>query len=568
MKIVTAAEMRAIEAEAVQAGVTVEAMMELAGAGIARAIAKRWEVTGKLIVVLAGPGHNGGDGLVAGLRLAAAGAEVRVYLLKPRPDDDPLMVAVRERGLFVVDAESDQRWRVLRQLLDHADILVDALVGTGARLPLDDALRQVLGQVQRGLSERASRHMADDEIAITGAPEPLDVPALVAVDCPSGLDCDTGALDEAGLGADLTVTMGFPKRGMFRGAGVPACGELVVVPIGLPEKLKAVEAPDLELITPGWVRGLLPPRPADAHKDTFGRVLIVAGSLMYTGAAALSGEGAYRVGAGLVTLGVSLPLHAALSGRLPEATFLLLPHDRGVLTADAAEVVRRELAPYQALLVGPGLGREDSTSEFIDRFFTGPAPHRRGHFGFMLPGDAEQDAVQEKREVAEEQALPPIPPLVVDADGLNLLAKIADWPKRLPAGSVLTPHPGEMARLLGVEKDAVLVDRLETARRAAQDWGHVVVLKGAYTIIAAPDGRTLLAPWATAGLARAGTGDVLAGAILGLLGQGLAPFEAAACGVYVHGLAGRLAAEEHGLAGVLAGDVADFIADAMAMVGG
>lgn len=556
MKIVSVEEMRAIEQAAVREGVTIAAMMEQAGAGIARAIEQRADVAGKHVVVLCGTGHNGGDGLVAGLRLAEAGADVKFYLLKPRPEDDPHLLAVRERGLFVVSADADQRWRVLDQLAGHADIVIDALVGTGARLPLSAELGTLLDQVKRRLA--AAEREREEPAAPAAIPEAPGRPLIVAVDCPSGLDADTGALDPHALPADLSVTMAFPKRGMLCGAGVDACGELVVAGIGLPSRLKEVDDLPLEMVTAEWVRARLPRRPASGHKDTFGRVFIVAGSLNYTGAAALAGSGAFRVGAGLVQLGIPGPLHAAVASRLPEATFLLLPHDRGALTVDAASVLQKELGHFKVLLIGPGLGREDSTAEFIDRLLGGGAA-RRAHIGFL----AHEEAAE-----APEEPRAALPPLVVDADGLNLLAEMDDWPRRLPGLTVLTPHAGEMARLLKIERDAVQVDRVATAQRAAKESGHVVVLKGAYTVVAAPDGHTVIEPWANSGLAHAGTGDVLSGAIAGLLAQGLAPFEAAACGAYLHGLAGALAREEFGAAGMLAGDVAQALADAVALVYG
>jgi NAD(P)H-hydrate epimerase len=328
------------------------------------------------------------------------------------------------------------------------------------------------------------------------------------------------------------------------------------------------------------VRSRLPARPRDAHKDTFGRVLIVAGSLNYTGAAVLAGEGAYRAGAGLVTLGVPGLLHAALAGRLPEATFLLLPHDQGALRQDAADVLRKELGPYRALLVGPGLGQDDATAAFVEALFTGRAGGRRGRMGFVHRDSGEPGETGSRRArfgfapggaeaaPADAEEAHAMPALVVDADGLNLLARLDDWARRLAPGTVLTPHPGEMARLLKMEPAAVQADRLGTAERAAREWGHVVVLKGAYTVVAAPDGRVRIAPWARAGLARAGSGDVLAGAIAALLAQGLEPFDAAACGVYLHGLAGALAETELGAAGVLAGGIAEFMGDAVALVAG
>jgi len=287
------------------------------------------------------------------------------------------------------------------------------------------------------------------------------------------------------------------------------------------------------------VRGWLPPRPPDAHKGTFGKALIVAGSVNYTGAAYLSGAAATRAGAGLVTLALPAAIHAAVAARLAEATYLLLPQEVGVIAAGAAHVVAERMGGYDALLLGPGLGRERETVAFVEALLGGAGGRR--HLGFV--------------GTEENEAPPPmLPPLVVDADGLNILAEMADWPKRLPPGSILTPHPGEMARLMGCAVADVQAGRVAVAQAQAAAWGQVIVLKGAYTVVAAPDGRTGIEPFANPGLATAGTGDVLAGTIVALRAQGLGPFEAATAGAYLHGLAGELARAEMGEAGMVAGD--------------
>jgi NAD(P)H-hydrate epimerase len=386
-------------------------------------------------------------------------------------------------------------------------------------------------------------------------------PLVVAVDCPSGLDCDTGALDPLTLAAALTVTFAAAKRGHFAFPGATAAGELVVADIGIDPDLPELASVPVELATHEAVQASLPARPPDAHKGTFGRALIVAGSLNYTGAAFLAGAAAARVGAGLVTLAVPSPIYPVLAAQLPEATWVLLPNEMGVLSAPAVAMMRKEFARSQALLVGPGFGQEKETAAFVRRWLgvDEPAGVRRGGLGFVAAGPAEADDGQGEADT---------PPLVLDADALKLLSQVDRWPSRLPRETVLTPHPGEMAVLTGLDKDAIQDDRLGIAQKYAADWGHVVVLKGAFTLVAAPDGRTTILPFATAALAHAGTGDVLAGAIVGLLAQGMRPYEAAVAAGYLHGLAGLQAASSLGsTAAVLASDVMEGLIEALALVG-
>jgi NAD(P)H-hydrate epimerase len=418
---------------------------------------------------------------------------------------------------------------------------VDAVFGTGARLPLTGKPADLLKQTAKYLEER------DD-----------DPPLIVAVDCPSGLDCDTGALDAKALPADVTVTFAAVKHGQLLFPGAEAMGDLVVADIGLDGLgLAELDSVKLELATEDMVQALLPHRPNNAHKGTFGRALVVAGSINYTGAAFLAASAAYRVGAGLVSLAVPAPVYGVLAGQLPEATWLMLPHEMGVIAEAAAEAVRKEYAQTQGLLIGPGFGTEKETAAFVRRWLgmDEPAGARRGSFGFINSASGE----------AEAEAATPMPPTVIDADALKLLAGIEGWSKHLPNPVVLTPHPGEMAVLTGLDKEAIQADRVGVAQKYAAEWGQVVVLKGAYTVVAAPDGRMTIQPFATAALARAGTGDVLAGAIAGLLAQGLSPYDAAVAGAYLHGLAGTYAAQALGsTASVLAGDVLDGLIEAMA----
>ena len=296
-------------------------------------------------------------------------------------------------------------------------------------------------------------------------------PAVQAVDVPSGLNCDTGAIDPVTLPADVTITLAFPKVGQLLFPGAGYVGELVVADIGIPRKLSKDIV--LEVSTPAWIQSLLPKRPMDGHKGTFGKVMVVAGSSNYTGAAYLAASAATRVGAGLVTLGIAGILHPILASKLSEATFLLLPHEMGTLIPEAAKPLKERLEGYDALLLGPGLGRDEKTIEFVARFLDLALPEK-SRLGFLEPTAA--GAGRESQ----------LPPLVIDADGLNALAEIEGWPKVLRRPAVLTPHPGEMARLLDTTVADVKAKRIELARRAAQEWNVVVVLKGAHTIIAAP----------------------------------------------------------------------------------
>jgi NAD(P)H-hydrate epimerase len=373
------------------------------------------------------------------------------------------------------------------------------------------------------------------------------------VDCPSGIDCDTGEVADEAIASDLTVTMAAVKQGMLKLPAFEYVGDLKVVDIGLPADLAPFRDLQTDVAEEELVSALLPERPLDSHKGTFGTALIAAGSVNYTGAVVLAGEAAYRIGAGLVTLAVPAPLHSALAGRFPEATWVLLPHEMGVVSRDAAEVFAKNLERATALLIGPGLGTEDTSREFIENLLKGKVSQKRttARIGFVR-----QES--EKKEEPNSQ----LPAMIFDADGLKLLAKIPDWYKLLPAPAILTPHPGEMSVLTGLSKEEIQADRQGVASKYAKEWGHVVILKGAFTVIASPEGRMAIIPVASPALARAGTGDVLAGLIVGLRAQGLEAFEAAVAGAWIHAQAGLYAADDLGTtASVLAGDVLDSISD-------
>ena len=345
---------------------------------------------------------------------------------------------------------------------------------------------------------------------------------IIALDLPSGLDADSGAVDSACLYADNTITLAFPKPGLFNFPGAERAGKISVADIGIPSYL--VKQATAELITDDCARSVLPRRPYVANKGSFGRVLVVAGSINYIGAAYLACSGAIRVGAGLVTLATVASLQPVLASKLTEVTYLPLPESNpGIISSQASGLINQELSQYDVLLLGCGLGQSQSIIKLIESTLF--------------------------------NAKPVLPALVLDADALNTLSKIKNWWQQLPDDAILTPHPGEMARLAGISVDEVQSDRAGVAKKAALEWHKTIVLKGAYTVIANPDGQSRISPVANPGLASAGTGDVLAGVIAGLAAQGLTPFDAAVCGVYLHGEAGEIVKDRLGDAGMIATDL-------------
>jgi len=540
VKIITVEKSRFLEIKAHEGGLSFAEMMENAGRATALAIQRCIGARGKRVLILVGPGNNGGDGLVAAHYLWEMGAKVTCYLWKRDPDHDPNLQRAKGDRLPMVWAEDDDRFEALRGLLTGADAVVDALLGVGIARPIGGTLKELLDAVRQTLDQqRAPNELAETVPSNTATLAPL----IVAVDCPSGLDCDTGALDPATVAAGLTVTFAYPKQGLLRFPGAEAVGHLVVADIGIPPEL-AGDVP-LEMAAAEQVRSWLPARPRSAHKGTFGRALIVAGSVNYVGAATLAGSGAKRVGTGLVTMALPMAIQPAVAAGLAEATYLLLPHDLGVIALGAAPVLRDNLEGYDALLLGPGLTQEKETVSFVHALLGLEPAGRKGRIGFVSSAASEQPHGAK------------LPPLVVDADGLNALARADGWWKALPPGTILTPHPGEMARLVGgdITTGDIQADREGLARRMAAEWNTVVALKGAFTVVADPGGRVSVLPFANAALATAGSGDVLAGAIVGLRAQGLEAFEAAVAGAYLHGLAGELARADLGDMGVVAGDL-------------
>ncbi len=541
MYLVTTEQMRHLEQAAVDAGATWSSLMEHAGWGVAHeALRLLGNPQRQRVVVLVGPGNNGGDGLVVARHLHDAGATVQLYIWqRAAVDQDANWQRCRQRGLEEMLAAADTDYSCLRRWLTTATLVVDALLGMGVSRDVTGSLAAIV-QMVNTLS--AVGNPSADERLVPGTPAP---PQVLAIDLPTGIHSDTGAVMGVAIRANVTVATGLLKRGLTLYPGKHFAGAVTVVDIGIsPGDLETIMS---KVITAQQAQTFLPPRPVDAHKGTFGKVMVVAGSLFYPGAAVLATAGAGRVGAGLVTLAAARSVLLA-SGRGPEVTLLPLPEaDLGILGAAAADEVHKHLTGYTALLVGPGLGHEEPTGLFMQRLLGLEQSHKRSRVGFRIQHEEPDRATKAANPLA-------LPPTVIDADGLNVLATIENWSQHVPAGKcILTPHPGEMKRLLKV--DALDADLVQVATDAATRWNQVVVLKGATTVIAAPDGRSMVNANGNPALATAGTGDVLAGAIAGLLAQGLDLFSAATLGVYLHAAAGALVLEDLGDTGVLASDL-------------
>jgi hydroxyethylthiazole kinase-like uncharacterized protein yjeF len=503
MKIVSVAQMQELERSSVAAGVSLDALMDNAGLAIARRITQIIDgIKGKRVVVLVGPGNNGGDGMVAARYLADWGALITLYMTTARRREDRLEEC-RTRRVRVTEAVDDMDQWQLMSYVPLADAVVDAVLGIGNERPLDPLLSSIFTSLAKLKAEE---------------------PALryIAVDVPTGLQADTGVCDEACFQASVTLTLGAPKLGLYRFPGADHVGRIDILPIGLPDDAGAevqVELADAMTVAP-----LLPKRPLDGHKGSFGSVLVLAGSRRFIGAPVLAATAAYRAGAGIVTLAAPESAYRLAASSLLEQVHLPLPETPdGYAAAEGAGIARAAMEGASAAVIGPGLGDSESVRQLLQ--------------ALLLSGDAPQT------------------PTVIDADALNALAKSYGWWEQLTTQAVLTPHPGEMARLLSRPVTDIQQDRLATATAAAAHWGQVVVLKGAHTVVADPGGKAAINPFANPTLATAGTGDVLSGIIGALLAQGLAPYDAALAGVHLHAEAGERASAEIGASGLLASDL-------------
>jgi hydroxyethylthiazole kinase-like uncharacterized protein yjeF len=508
MKLVTAEQMRELDRIAIkERGIPGLDLMERAGSAVARCALEmitQARLDG-VVFLFAGKGNNGGDAFVAARHLESRGIQTRTVLLCNRGEvkGDALenLLRLESGGAEVVVAETLEELENLKGGAERAALVIDGILGTGVK-----------GNI--------TGHLAEAIFFIGGLHR-----SVLAIDVPSGLDATSGKMCGVSVRAAVTVTMGLPKSGLVAEDGLECSGRIRVADIGLPDDVVEGVRGDGNLIVEQDLYEFFTPRRRVSHKGDYGKLLIVAGSPGMTGAACLAAEGALRAGAGLVTVAVPEGLNSAMEVKITEAMTLPLKETaEGTLGDDAGREIRRLADRFDLFIIGPGLSRHEETIRMV------------------------------KTLVGELDA-----PIVLDADGLNAFAGDAGILKRAKGELIVTPHPGEMARLVGRGIADIMEDRLIAASSFAREAGAVVVLKGALTVVAGPDGSVSLNTSGNPGLASGGSGDVLSGIIGSFEGQGMRALDAARAGVFVHGDAGDRAAASLGERSVIASDVVNHI---------
>ncbi len=510
MRVLNAAQMREADRRAIEEiGIPSVVLMENAGRQVVAAIeAVHSDLLERQVAVLCGRGNNGGDGFVVARTLAQRNVDVSVFVIgrvsEIRGDARTNLEILGRLGLTVVEVADSQAWELHFSEISDCTLIVDAIFGTGLNAPLSGLMETVVADVNG-----------------SGIP-------VVAVDLPSGLSADSHDTIGPSIEAGMTVTLGAPKLCLVLPPAETSAGDIVIADIGIPsEVFESIDSPRVDLLTRGSMRELITPRSPDTHKGDYGRVLIVAGSRGKTGAAHLAGVGALRSGAGLVTIATPGSCQAVVASLGSE--YMTEPIDEADGGLDLNDVDRIVDLARDVMAIGPGLGQARSTKEFI-------------------------------RALVDRATCP----VVIDADGLNAFT---DDPDRLAGREgrdiLITPHPGEMARLVGMSTDEVQASRLEIARNFASAHHVYVVLKGHRTLIATPDAKVFINPTGNAGMATGGTGDVLTGMIAAWLAQLLDAEAACKLAVYLHGLAGDLAEADEGEVAMTAGDLAGHLGDAI-----
>lgn len=505
MNILTAAQMRALDRHCIMTlGIPALQLMERAGYAVAEAAYALFQQHPGVVLVLCGKGNNGGDGLVAARLLHQLSVPVEVILPFPvqelSPDARAMLELAVEAGVSIDECLFDA-------VLENAAVVIDALLGTGVTGPVHGVMGEL---IERTNALREGR-------------------GVLAVDLPSGVDTDTGQTYGPAIRAEITVTMALPKPCLLLYPGTELAGRWVVADIGFPREVVESWPAVAEITERAQAAAWLPARPPTSYKGSIGTALIVAGSFGMTGAAAMASLSAYRSGVGLVLLALPAALVPVMNAALTEVVFRPMPQTpAGTLSFRAVSRLLAEAGHVQAALIGPGLSRNAATANAIRRLVA------------AWPG-----------------------PLVVDADALTAMAGHDNLWQQRTAPTIITPHPGELSRLLGQPISMLEKDRLGIAHEAVRRFNVVAVCKGAPTIIAAPDGQTFINPTGNAALGVAGTGDTLAGSIVALLAQGVPAPHAAALATYIGGLASEQITARQGLRGMTALDLSEGLPYAM-----
>ena len=516
MYLVTADEMQEMDRRTIESfGLPGRLLMENAGRGATRFFLERFkDIEQKRIGVVAGRGNNGGDGFVMARYLAQKGMRVTVYLLTESQnvtgDAAANLRLLLPLNIPVIEMPDPESFSAHQTEMRHEAIWIDAILGTGLRSDVKGFFKEVI-----------------DFLNQSGRP-------VFAVDIPSGLNSDTGRPCGTCIRADATATFAFGKTGHFILPGAEYTGTLKIVDIGVPPFIADSVKPQQYLLTPGLIRSAFQARSLDIHKGYTGHLLVIAGSPGKTGAAAMTAMSAMRAGAGLVTIGIPASLNPILEIQVTEAMTEPLPETKESVLGEASfNRIMALLADKRCLAIGPGIGIDPETKTLTQRL------------------------IQESNK-----------PMVIDADGLNCLIGNNEILKDLEKPAVLTPHPGEMARLIGTTAADVQKDRIHCARNFAQQFNVHVVLKGARTVVAHPDGRVFINPTGNPGMASGGMGDVLTGIIAGFIAQNHSPELAAHAGVYLHGAAADALSKNKGPFGYLATDVVKALPEAIKTLSG
>jgi hydroxyethylthiazole kinase-like uncharacterized protein yjeF len=515
MRLVKSAEIQEMDRVSIHdMGIPGVVLMENAARGATRLFLDHFKPAPDAhVLVLCGRGNNGGDGYVMARYLHNAGLKITVVVLATfeKISGDALinLDLIRGMGLQILEVQAEKQWQSHRFLLNQCDYIIDGIFGTGLNAPVRGFYAQVIQDVNKAKSP------------------------VMAIDIPSGLNADTGQIMGDAVKAELTVTFGFPKIGQLLFPGAELVGRLTRIDIGIPNAATEQIPARYHLIEPDDFSSLFRGERPDIHKGNRGHLLVLAGSTGKTGAAAMTAVGALRAGAGLVTVGVPKGLNAILENKLTEAMTAPLPEtDEGTLSLAAENTIHQLMEGKTAVALGPGLSTHQETTALVRRI-VGRCPL----------------------------------PMVIDADGLNALSGHLEALVPAQGKTILTPHPGEMARLSGMSTGEIQADRIGTAAKFAEDHRCCLVLKGARTLIAEPGGAVYVNPTGNPALSSGGTGDVLTGLVAGFAARGWPLTKAAVCGTYLHGLAADFLAEDMGEFGMLAGELLDVLPSLTASLG-